>query len=65
MSYLISSIYERLKSFRLISPRGKGMDGFPLTRMCGRDRIKRFRRIRKSKKIRIQPSCGEYPSWIS
>jgi hypothetical protein len=28
-------------------------------------RIERFRRIRKSKKIRTQPLCGEYPSWIS
>jgi hypothetical protein len=28
-------------------------------------RIKRFKKIRKSKKIRTQPLCDEYPSWIS
>jgi hypothetical protein len=26
---------------------------------------RRSRRIRKSKKIRIQPLCGEYPPWVS
>ncbi len=24
----------------------------------------KFRRIRKSRKIRIQPLCGEYPYWV-
>jgi hypothetical protein len=27
-------------------------------------RIRRFRKIMKFKKIRIQPLCGEYPSWV-
>ncbi len=27
-------------------------------------RIKIFKRIKKSKNIRIQPLCGEYPSWV-
>jgi len=26
--------------------------------------IRRFKKIRKSRKIRIQPLCGEYPSWV-
>jgi hypothetical protein len=34
------------------------MDGFPLTRMCGRDWN------RRSKRIRTSPLCGEYPSWV-
>jgi hypothetical protein len=28
-------------------------------------RIRRFRRIMKSRKINIQPLYGEYPSWVS
>jgi hypothetical protein len=27
-------------------------------------RIRRYRRICKSRKIRIQTLCGEYPSWV-
>ncbi len=27
-------------------------------------RTKIFKRIMKSRKIRIQPLCGEYPSWV-
>jgi len=26
-----------VKPYRLTGPSGKGMDGFPLIRMCGRD----------------------------
>jgi hypothetical protein len=34
------------------------MDGFPLTMMCGRIRI------RISKRIRTPTLCGEYLSWV-
>jgi hypothetical protein len=27
-------------------------------------RIRRFGRVRKSRKTKNQPSCGEYPSWV-
>jgi hypothetical protein len=40
------------------------MDEFPLTRVCGGIRIRRFRRIMKSRKIRTQPLCGEYISCV-
>jgi hypothetical protein len=39
------------------------MDGFPLIRMCGRD-TRRFKRIRKFRKIRTQPLCDEYAPWV-
>jgi hypothetical protein len=29
-----------------------------------RIRIRKSRRIRKAKKIKTQPLCGEYPSWV-
>jgi hypothetical protein len=35
------------------------MDGFFKTKMCGRIRIKR------SRKISSQPLCDEYLSWVS
>jgi hypothetical protein len=40
------------------------MDGFPLTRMCRLIQIRKSSRIRKSRKIKVQPLCGEYPSWV-
>jgi hypothetical protein len=27
-------------------------------------RIRIFRKIRKTRKIKTQPLCGEYPSWV-
>jgi hypothetical protein len=42
----------------------KGWMDFPeLGHMKG-IRTKIFKRIMKSRKIRIQPLCGEYPSWV-
>jgi hypothetical protein len=34
------------------------MDGFPLIR------VRKNRRIRKFKRIKTQPLCGEYLSWV-
>jgi hypothetical protein len=40
------------------------MDEFPLTKICVGIRIRRSRRIRKFRKIRIQPLCVESLSWV-
>jgi hypothetical protein len=40
------------------------MDEFPLTRMCGLGIIiRRSRRIKKFRRIRIQPLCSEHLYW--
>jgi hypothetical protein len=40
------------------------MDEFLSTRICGGIKIRRSRRIIKFKKIKIQPLCVEYFSWV-
>ncbi len=40
------------------------MDGFLLTRMCGRDQDKEIEKDKEIYEIKTQHLCGEYPSWV-